>query len=313
MKIAYLILAHDNPSHLRRLVGAITSPSSVCFIHIDIKSNIMDFLPIASENVILIDKRLAVYWGDFSMVEATLILIRAALADSRHFDRLVLLSGTDYPLRSVSYIESFFRCYPSDEFINLVQMPAEAKGKPLERLTHHWPRPQAPLVAKLFRRIIRRLGIGPISRYRAYKRYLGHLVPYAGDQWWALSRAACQHIQTFVEQEPRLVRFFKNTFCPDEMFFQIILGNSSFMSTIRRNVTYADWFSEDRQPAWISEKHLDDLFRSNLSFKPNDWYGAGKMLFARKFSDAHAPLVHSVDRRILEREQVGDEQREASA
>ncbi len=313
MKIAYLILAHDNSSHLRRLVGAITSPSSVCFIHIDSKSTIVDFLPIASENIVLVDKRLAVYWGDFSMVEATLVLIRAALADPRHFDRLVLLSGTDYPLRSVSYIESFFRRYSSDEFINLVQMPAKTERKPLERLTHRWPRPRAPLVVRLFRRILRRFGIGPISRYRAYKRYLGHLVPYAGDQWWALSRAACQHIQTFVEQEPRLVHFFKNTLCPDEMFFQIILGNSSFMSTIRRNVTYVDWRIEDAHPAWMSKQHLDDLFRSDLSFKSNDWYGAGKILFARKFSDAHAPLFHFVDRRILEWEQVGDEQRKESA
>jgi len=97
------------------------------------------------------------------------------------------------------------------------------------------------------------------------------------------------------------------------MFFQIILGNSSCMSRIRRNVTYTDWFSEGKLPAWISEEHRDDLFRSDLSFKPNDWYGAGKMLFARKFSDAHAPLVHSLDRRILEREQVGNEQLEESA
>jgi hypothetical protein len=313
MKIAYLILAHDNPFHLRRLVKAITSPSSVCFIHIDLKSNIVDFLTIASESVVLIDERLAVYWGDFSMVEATLVLIRTALADPRHFDRLVLLSGTDYPLRSVSYIENFFRRYPADEFINLVQMPAKAERKPLERLTHRWPRPPAPLVVRLFRRIMRRFGISPISRYHTYKRYLGHLVPYAGDQWWALSRAACQHIQIFVDQEPKLIRFFQNTFCPDEMFFQIILGNSSFMSRIRRNVTYVDWFSEDRHPAWISEEHLDDLFRSDLSFKPSDWYGAGKLLFARKFSDAHTHLVNSVDRRIREREQLGDEQRKESA
>jgi len=33
MKIAYLILAHNNPFHLQRLVRAIASPMSVCFIH----------------------------------------------------------------------------------------------------------------------------------------------------------------------------------------------------------------------------------------------------------------------------------------
>lgn len=310
MKIAYLILAHDNPSHLRRLVKAITSPSSVCFIHIDKKSNIVDFLPMVSENVILIAERLAVYWGDFSIVEATLVLIRAALTDLRHFDRLVLLSGTDYPLRSVSYIESFFSRHASDEFINLVQMPAKVERKPLNRLTVDWHLQQTSIGEKILRRIKNRLGIGRTSHYRAYQKYLGHLTPYAGDQWWVLTRAACQYIQTFSEQEPQITGFFTNTLCPDEMFFQIILGNSPFKSKILRNVTYADWRIEGAHPAWISEEHLDDLFRSDLCFKPDDWYGVGQILFARKFSDAHTSLLDSVDRRILEWERLGGGQRE---
>jgi hypothetical protein len=313
MKIAYLILAHDNPSHLQRLVKAVASPSSACFIHVDSKSNIMDFLPITSENVILIDEQLAVYWGDFSMVEATLVLIRTALIDPRNFDRLVLLSGADYPLHSASYIESFFSRHPSDEFINLVQMPAKAERKPLYRLTHYWPRPQAPLLTKLFLKIMQRLRLNHILRHRAYQKNFSYLVPYAGDQWWALSRAACQYIQAFVEQEPKLMRFFMNTCFADEMLFQIMLGNSSFMPKIRRNVTYVDWRIEGAHPAWMSEQHLDDLFKADLSFKAVDWYGAGEMLFARKFSDAQAPLIHSLDRRILEREQVSDQLRKESA
>lgn len=313
MKIAYLILAHNNPQHLRRLVGAVTSPSSVCFIHIDKKSTISDFLPMASENVVLSDKRLGVYWGDFSMVEATLVLIRKALADPRHFDRLVLLSGTDYPLRSVSTIENFFSRHASDEFINLVQMPAEAERKPLYRLANFCPCVNTPLPVRLLARIIRRLGMSYTWHYRTYQEYFGHLIPYAGDQWWALSRAACQHIEAFIEQQPKLVGFFKNTAFPDEMFFQIILGNSSFLPNIRRNVTYADWRIEGSHPAWLSEQHLDDLFSLDLSFKPEDWYGAGEMLFARKFQDADASLVDSVDRRILERNPLGDGQHEKSA
>ncbi|PSF38060.1 hypothetical protein C7H19_06200 [Aphanothece hegewaldii CCALA 016] len=304
MKIAYLILAHDNHRHLQRLVEAISSPLSMCFIHIDQKSDLCLFSSIKGQNVVLSNRREAVYWGDFSMVEATLILIRQALADPRCFDRFVLLSGTDYPLRSVSYIESFFKHHPAVEFINLVQMPAETERKLMWRLTCRVIRSQDPLGVKLIKMFTNKLRIGIVPRHLNYKKCLGHLIPYAGDQWWALSREACQYIQTFVEKEPVITNFFKDTFCPDEMFFQIILGNSSFKPRIYRNITYMDWGDDinSEHPAWISEKHLDDIFGSNLFFKPSDWYGAGEMLFARKFSDEGEKLVFSIMQRIVERE-----------
>lgn len=43
MTVAYLVAAHDNPGHLRRLIGALSSPSSKCFVHIDRKSDIKKF------------------------------------------------------------------------------------------------------------------------------------------------------------------------------------------------------------------------------------------------------------------------------
>ena len=305
MKIAYLILTHDSPRHLQRLVEAIASPSSVCFIHIDQKSDLCLFSHLESQNVVLIDSRMAVYWGDFSMVEATLMLIRQALADPRGFDRFVLLSGKDYPLHSVSYIESFFQQQPAIEFINLVQMPAEAERKHMWRLTHRMIRPQDPWGVQLIKTLTNKLRIGAVLRHLSYEKNLGHLTPYAGDQWWALSRDACQYIRNFVEKEPMIVDFFKDTFCPDEMFFQIILGNSSFFKPrIHRNITYVNWGDDihSPHPAWISEEYLDAIFGADLSFKPGDWYGAGEMLFARKFSEEGEHLVLSVTQRIAERE-----------
>ena len=50
--IAYLILAHDNPYHLRRLVNALSSDSSVFFIHIDKKSSFSDFNLIGGKHIL---------------------------------------------------------------------------------------------------------------------------------------------------------------------------------------------------------------------------------------------------------------------
>lgn len=103
------------------------------------------------------------------------------MADPRRFDRFVLLSGADYPLRSAAAIERFFARNPGKEFINLVAMPADAAGKPLSRLTTYVPRPG-------LRKVLTKVRKPP--RTRDYKAYLGPIVPYAGSTWWALSREA---------------------------------------------------------------------------------------------------------------------------
>lgn len=299
MKIAYLILVHNTPKHLQRLITALSSGSSSFFIHLDKKSNIDDFLGIKGNNVHFTRKRVPVFWGDFSIVEATLILLRTALADRCNFDRFVLLSGADYPLRSASYIEQFFESNPNKEFINLVAMPSEVAGKPIARLTTYKLRPGDRTISKVIRKVLMQVGVLP--RKRDYKTYLGDLAPYGGSAWWALSREACDFILTFVKNEIQVVDFFKNTICSDESFFQTILGNSHFRSRIVRNLTYADWSAGESSPAYITEKHLT-FFQSTSSFTPDGVFGGGEMLFARKFSDESEDLVAKLENKIGENE-----------
>lgn len=294
MKIAYLVLAHDNPRHLRRLVDALSSPSASFFIHVDRKSRGEDFAAVAGERVVLLPDRVAVHWGDFSQVEAVLALLRAAQGAPQPADYCVLLSGTDYPLQSAAYIEDFFAREAGTEFMNLVQMPCEALGKPLSRLTTYQPRPGEPLSrwVKRLKRLQVRLGLRATER--DHRPHLGHLVPYGGSTWWALSAPACEHVLAFVDKEPRAVEFFRHTVCPDEMFFQTILGNSSYRNRMQRNLTYTDWSGGGASPALLSERHLA-LFSPGAPIVLDSGYGAGEILFARKFSDRSEELVARLD------------------
>lgn len=44
MKIAYLILCHTDPKHIRRLINKLTyKTDNRCFVHIDKKSNLVNF------------------------------------------------------------------------------------------------------------------------------------------------------------------------------------------------------------------------------------------------------------------------------
>ena len=282
MKIAYLILAHGSPKHLARLVAALSSSSADFFIHVDRKSDILPFAAIQGQAIRFTDTRIPVYWGDFSIVEATLTLLKAALDFNTKFERFVLLSGADYPVRTSAYIEAFFEGNADVEFMNLVEMPCDAAGKPISRLTTYKFGPQDSAVHRLARKALVKLKVLP--RHRDPQVYLEGLTPYGGSTWWALTRGAVQHVIDFTGSKRGVVDFFKNTVCPDESFFQTILGNSSFREKIRRNLTFADWSEGGKSPRFLTPSDFD-LLQASPEFPASDIYGPGEILFARKFSD----------------------------
>jgi hypothetical protein len=301
VKIVYLVLAHNSPAHLRRLVQALSTSSAAFLVHIDNKADLNIFREALGTAVDFTRERVEVHWGDFSQVDAIMVLLREALADPRKFDRFVLLSGTDYPVRPAQYIEDFFARHPDTQFINMVKMPSVSASKPLSRLTDYRPAPATSALAKLTRKVTARLGVKP--RQRDYKPVFDGLQPYAGSTWWALSRKACEHIEEFVRTRTALVEFFRNTVCPDEMFVQTIIGNSPFASGLERDRTYTDWTGGGSSPAYMTMKHIESFRHGGRSFSDGQ-YGEGEFLFARKFSEGSPEVLAALDRLLEEERNV---------
>jgi hypothetical protein len=295
VNIAYLISAHNNPAHLKRLIAALQAPNTRIFVHIDRKSDFAAFQHLVGPDVTFCADRVAVYWGEYSQIDATLVLLRSALHAPMKFDYFVFLSGTDYPVRSQGYIEDFFVRHAGQEFINIISMPSVELKKPLTRLTQY----RVPTGSTMWflRRVIRRVLITAhvMSGLRDFRSTFQELKPYAGSQWWALSQSACMYIFQFIGQRPEVVKYFHNTWFPDEMFFQTILGNSAFSGRITHNVTFTDWSAGGAHPAPIDERHLA-LFAAPEPLRVHDAYGNGESLFARKFSDRQATLIDALDK-----------------
>lgn len=295
MKIAYLILAHNNPGHLRRLIRALREDWTSFYIHIDRKAPQGMFDDLRAEpQTHFIAERVSACWGGYSLVQATLNLMTAAMAGDPPPDRLVLLSGADYPIRSNRQIREFFDG-STTEHIGLMKMPSPDGRKPLARLeTLYFEAARGAYMPTrvLFTQTNRLLE----GRYkRNYRPVLGGLQPYAGSQWWAMTQRAVRYIlDDFIPSHPRLVRFYKRSLIPDEMFFHTILGNSPFRENIARNVTYADWSKGfSRNPAPITEDHVARF--ADPAFELDDVEGRGPCFFARKFSEGDAALLDRID------------------
>ena len=294
MKIAYLILAHNNPIHLNRLIASLSTENSAFFLHIDKKSNIDDFILTKSGDIFITPKRSAVHYADFSLVEATLILLEQATLNSRDFDYFVLLSGSDYPIQPVSYIEEYFNRNAGAEFIETIPISVENTEGALNRILEN----RIPKNASIFEQykywVFQSLGIEQ-KRKEIFLRF--GLTPYWGSAWWALTWYAIKYIRNFVIENQQIINFFKNTRHPFEMVFQIILNNSVFKKNIQNNLTYIDWSDQKQHPSYLTDKHLS-FFSSSLKVKSGD----KEFLFARKFSDNNQVLVDSLDQTIREKE-----------
>jgi hypothetical protein len=292
VRIAYLILAHDQPAHLQRLVARLSAPGAAFFVHIDAKSDLAAFAALAPA-VTFCQRRVNGAWGDISLVEATLELMRCAASGPGGFDRYVLLSGACYPLYTPADIGAFFERHRTTEFIETFALPDVRYGKPLERITQVSIRKGKPL--RRFRWPLQNF-LNRVLPLRDYRKVLkGELV--TGSQWWCLSGDAVKYVLEMTAREPQVYRFCKFVDCPDEFYFQYVLWNSPFRASISHSLTFTRWSPGKTGPDVLDAGYLPQfagpvIHASEFKNSPGE---RRAVLFARKFSAASAPVLDAID------------------
>jgi hypothetical protein len=286
MRVAYLITAYREFEHLVRLVGALDGEGVGFFIHVDAKSDIPEGLFVDMDNVVLIPRR-EVWWGGWSHVEVILTLMREAERGGFHY--CVLLSGSDYPVRSNEIIRRTLA--EGGEFINAVE--GFRPDKPEKRVKYFWfdgfDRRQKSLETYFFRALELALRI-----FGIHKRHYPFEKIYSGIVWGALSGECVKYIIDFVDANPRYVSFFRTAQVPEEMFFHTIIGNSRFADQIRGTLTYMDWDSEVNSPPFIDHRHLARLAPGLLHHHKSTGRSYERM-FARKFGDHSSDILDEID------------------
>ncbi len=297
MRIAYLILAHKNPSQLAELVTALDDPTKTRFyIHVDQRS--AEFLgspslkPIMDrENVSFLRDRVRVYWGGFSIVEATLRLLRKAV-DEGGFEYAVLLSGQDFPIKSNRHIELFFESHDGKEFISYTPLPSqEWDWGPdiMERIESYW---RVDGIRRLLEttgsKRLQRWGWGAYSRlttlvYRhapgLKRNFLPGIAPYGGSSWFAISSRCATYALNYLQDHPEYCKFFAHTLISDESFFQTLILNSPFRDYVVNDaLRFIDWDPGASSPRVLTCEDLDRLVVSDR-------------LYARKFDNDKCPGV----------------------
>ena len=245
------------------------------YIHVDAKTDITPFKPLMGlDNVFFVPDRVAVYWGTFSMVEATLKLFR--MTNNKAYGHICLVSGDTLPLRSNREIKDYFSSQPDTEFA----IYQAVKPQHYDRIKYIYPdedpKKKKSGLKKLWRRIQTRLKLYPKNSFAA------DIPPLAfGAQWIALTPAFRDYIFEYLKENPLYARAFKRSRFCDEIFFHTILHNSPYESrNDKRHMMYDDWDTGPQAPRILDETDFARLHE--LANKDNETH---HYLFARKFND----------------------------
>jgi len=292
MKKAYIIVAHKNPKQLYRLISRLSDGNSEFFVHIGLNSSISSFYEILDigQHIHFLP-RFNSAWGGYGTIEPYLSGMKAVRDSPIEFDRILLLSGQDYPIKSNKEIDEFFQSSEHTVFLDYYPIPNHAKwpGKDrggLYRIDKYY-------YGMAWHQMLRSKTMNVLSSFiPALKRKLpNNMKPYTGNTWFNLDMYSLNYILNYHEAHPEYFEFHKHTYVADELFIHMIVGNSTDEKLLNSIAN-----TEKRFTIWD-----DPTFAHPRILTKNDFPEISKSddLFARKFEESDSEILDRIDQEIL--------------
>jgi hypothetical protein len=284
LKVAYVIIAHQDPQHVARLARLLMADGGRVAIHLDANTGepglqrLRHALGEDAARVLWPARRVRVAWGEWSIVEATLLALEAIEVSGEAPDYVQLLSGSDYPIRPLSQFRDYLARTGGDfiECYDMAREPWIKGGLTHERwrYRHVVNERRRPRLFGASWRAQQLLGLA-----RSFPK---GLAPHVGAQWWTLSWETCRMVLA-AGRDPALRSFFRYVWIPDEMFIQTVVAARVPADRRRRTCLTLFQFTDYGVPVVYANDHADHLSRQPF-------------FFARKISRSADRLREELDR-----------------
>ena len=262
-KTAVLLLTHKNENQVNRLINHLSQDFDV-FVHIDKSSDIK----INKEENVFVFKKYYSYWGSFSIVLATLFLLKNAYKNN--YERYILLSGQCLPVKSNKYIKDFFQ-NNNKEYISPDKLPRNCwnDNGGYDRINKFHKNKTLIIKNNIFY-YFEKLLLKIISKI--FKRPVNDNEYYGGSQWFSCSNNCAKSIIEYLSKNKRFLYRFYWTNCADEIFFHTLVMKFKDLSFADTGIFYIDWDSGPEYPKVFKINDYDNIINQNK-------------LFARKFDE----------------------------
>ncbi len=282
-KIAFILLCHKAPEAIIRQARVLTASGDCVSIRFDARAAPSAFRTVRDAlgqdpNVTFAAPRVKCGWGEWSLVQATLNALHAAIHSFPSATHFYMISESCAPIKSRAYLHDRLDARDVDhiESVDFFAGDWIRTGMRKERLIyrHVFNERTQPWRFYTALRLQRALG-------------LARTVPLdldirIGSQWWCLRRATVQAILRFTRHRRDVTRFFRTTWIPDETFFQTLVPHLVPDTEIDpRSPTFL-MFTDYGLPVTFHNDHHEMLLGQDR-------------FFARKISDEAHDLRHRLD------------------
>ncbi|WP_417672577.1 DUF5928 domain-containing protein [Pseudodonghicola sp.] len=277
-KIAYILLCHKDPGAIVMQAQRITDAGDYISIHFDARAPQDAYRQIRealadNPNVAFARPRIRCGWGEWSLVQATLNAVEAAVEAFPRATHFYMLSGDCMPIKTAEYAHRYLDDHDIDyvESFDFFDSDWIKTGIKEDRLIYRH------LLNERKHKWLFYAGLN-LQRKLGLKRAIPHdLQIQIGSQWWCLRRRTIEWILDFTRQRRDVMRFFRTTWIPDETFFQTLVRHLVPENEIdSRTLTFL-MFSDYGMPVTFYNDHYDLLLSQDF-------------LFARKISPEASEL-----------------------
>jgi len=283
---AFLIIAHDSPELLKRVIDNLRAPNHYFFIHLDKKTDIQLFNSMGG-GVNYID-RISVNHGCFSQLMVEPMLLKSALDYPVKIDYFHLISGHDYPCQSVQKFDSFFEDNNGKSFMHFDTEQQHEAWRP--RITKRYS--QWNITDLRLNKLVFKLSNKLLNRY-----FVKH-VPmelYAGWNWFSWHRKVAEFVMKEIDNHPTYLESFRYSYCCDEVIFHTLLYKHINELNIDKDnaLRYIDWFPKREYtslPLVLDERDYDDIKASKAFFCRKVFLGKSDKLLTLLDKDINSEL-----------------------
>lgn len=266
-RIAFILLCHKNPEAIVQQAQQLTAAGDCVAIHFDASASSADFFVIQealtdNPNVVFATRRVKCGWGEWSLVQATLNAVQAAVDAFPRASHFYMVSGDCMAIKSATYAHDFLDARDCDYIESHDYFDGNwiKTGFREERLIYRHvfnERTQPWLFYK---------SLEFQQRLKLTRPIPDDLQMMIGSQWWCLRRRTVEMILEFVATRRDVMRFFRTTWIPDETFFQTITRHLIPESEIENRTLTFLMFSDYGMPVTFYNDHFDLLLGQDALF-----------------------------------------------
>ncbi len=277
-KIAYILLCHKDADAIIQQAERLTAAGDYMSIHFDASSSSREFRKISdalgqNPNVAFARRRIRCGWGEWSLVQATLYALEAAVDAFPRATHFYMMSGDCMAIKTAEYTREYLDARDVDyvESYDFFESDWIKTGMQEERLIYRHFFNERTQKRRFYMAY-------EMQKWMNLKREIpADLQIMIGSQWWCLRRRTIEWILKFARKRRDVMRFFRTTWIPDETFFQTLVRHLVPEQEIENRTLTFLMFSDYGMPVSFYNDHYNLLLGQDY-------------LFARKISPGATEL-----------------------